>query len=101
MIHYTCDCCQRSIDAETELRYVVKLEVYASLETSEDELNDDRDYLQEVQEILERLDQLEEEDIRDDVYQQKRFDLCDDCRRKFVKNPLGRPLSHQLDFSQN
>ena len=101
MIHYTCDCCRRPIDSDTELRYVVRLEVYASLEPGEDDLGDDRDYLEEVQEILERLEQSEEEELTEDIYQQQRFDLCQECRRKFVKNPLGRHTTHQLDFSQN
>jgi hypothetical protein len=30
-----------------------------------------------------------------------RFDLCSECRERFVKNPLGRAISQQLDFSQN
>jgi len=101
MIHYTCDCCQRPIDPESEMRYVVRLEVYASLESNDDELSDDRDYLQEVQDILERLDHERNEEIRDEVCQQQRFDLCDECRRRFVKNPLGKPVSHHLNFSQN
>jgi hypothetical protein len=30
-----------------------------------------------------------------------RFDLCTECRRKFLKNPLGREPTKQFDFSQN
>ena len=37
----------------------------------------------------------------DDVYQQLRFDLCPECRKKFLKNPLGRKTIEQFDFSQN
>ncbi len=61
MIHYTCDRCKRTINSENELRYVVRLEVYASLDPIEDELHDDRDHLQEIQEILERLDDTQNE----------------------------------------
>jgi hypothetical protein len=39
--------------------------------------------------------------VGDDVYQQLRFDLCPECRKKFVKNPLGREGSKQFDFSKN
>jgi hypothetical protein len=30
-----------------------------------------------------------------------RFDLCDACRQRFVKNPLGVKPGKQLDFSNN
>jgi hypothetical protein len=101
MIHYTCDCCKRRIDATDELRYIVRLEVYAALDPLEDEADDDRDHLQEIQEVLERLDDPREEDVCDEVYHQERFDLCSNCRQQFVQNPLGRPAPTQLDFSKN
>jgi len=101
MIHYTCDSCKRHIDSESELRYVVRIEVYASLEPVEDELQDERDHLQEIQEILERMDDAQDEQIGDDVYHHARYDLCSECRKKYVKNPLARPTAHHLNFSQN
>ena len=36
-----------------------------------------------------------------DVYEQLRFDLCPECRKKFLKNPLGANYSKQFDFSKN
>lgn len=100
MLHYTCDCCKRLIDPERELRYVVRVEVYAALEPMEDDGDDERDHLQEIQDILERLDE-EDEQISDDVYQQKRYDLCSECRNRYVKNPLGRLAMQELGFSDN
>ncbi|TWU26106.1 hypothetical protein [Bythopirellula polymerisocia] len=101
MIHYTCDCCQRPIDAEIDPRYVVRMEVYAALETAEDEGDNDRDHLQEIQDILESLDDSLDGHVDDEVYRHVRFDLCGECRNRFVKNPLGRAMSQQLDFSKN
>ncbi len=104
MIHYTCDCCKRRIDSSDELRYIVRLEVYAALEPLEDEADDDRDHLQEIQEMLERLDDSREEEFEevcDEVYHKQRFDLCSDCRQRFVQNPLARPTKAHLNFSQN
>lgn len=102
MIHHSCDRCKRMIDPEDELRYVVKLEVCASMEPiAADELEDDRDHLLEVQEILERLEASEDDNIGDDVYQKKSFDLCSSCYREFIKNPLGREQPVHLGFSQN
>jgi hypothetical protein len=101
MIHYTCDLCKRELDPD-ELRYVVKLEIGAAMDPlAADELDDDRDQLLEVQEILERLDDAEDEHVGDEVYQQMRFDLCPKCCRQFRKSPLGRDVSKQFDFSKN
>jgi len=101
MIHYTCDCCKQRIDTAEELRYIVRLEVYAALDPLEDEADDDRDHLQEIQEVLERLDDPHEGEVCDEVYHQNRFDLCSGCRRRFVQDPFGRPSSAHLNFSQN
>ncbi len=101
MIHYTCDCCRRPFDTENDLRYIVKMEVYASLDPMEDGLDGDRDHLHEIQDILERLDDAENDQIGDDIYQQMRFDLCSDCRKKFLRRPLGRGPAAQFNFSEN
>src|ERR1700730_3902471 len=101
MIHYSCDLCKRLIDAEDDLRYVVKIEVYAAIDPVEvDTGADDRDHLQEMQEILQRMEEAGSDAVGDDVYQQLRFDLCPECRKKFAKNPLGREASKQFDFSK-
>lgn len=102
MIRYCCDLCKRDLDPERDLRYVVKVEIYAALDpTVAEEQDDDRDHLQEIQDILERLGDAESEQVGDDVYKALRFDLCPECRRKFVKNPLGRETAKVLDFSEN
>ena len=101
MIRYSCDLCGRELDPESDLRYKVVVEVYAAFDpiTTEDE--DDRDHLQEVQEMIERLEDSQSEEISEDVYQQMRFDLCPECRRKFIKSPLGRKVAKVCNFSQN
>lgn len=102
MIHFTCDVCKRPLDQEHDLRYVVRMEVYAALDDAGTPIDDDRDHLQEIHDVLERLDDLdiENDELGDDVYQQLRFDLCSECRKKFLKDPLGRRIA-QLDFSKN
>jgi hypothetical protein len=99
MIQYYCDLCKRPLDPEQDLRYVVKLEVYAAFDPLK--LDDDHDNLQELNEILEDIDTARSDDVSEDVYQALRFDLCPECRRKFLKNPLGRRPAELLDFSQN
>jgi hypothetical protein len=104
MIRYSCDLCKRDLDCESDLRYVVKVEVFAAFDPAVcDEEADDRDHLEEIQDILERLEEAEDDQIGDDVYQQLRFDLCPECRRRFMKNPLGRDLAtaKAVGFSKN
>ncbi|HTN76647.1 MAG TPA: hypothetical protein VL096_15415 [Pirellulaceae bacterium] len=102
MIHFSCDRCKCMIDPEDELRYIVKLEVSAAMEPMDNSsVTDDRDHLLEVQEILERLEASDDENIGDDIYQKKSFDLCSNCYREFIKNPLGREQPMQLGFSPN
>ncbi len=100
MIHYMCDCCKRVLESDY-LCYVVKMEVYAALDLpSAYDLEDDRDYLQEIQDILASSEDANDPRISDDVYEHLRFDLCPDCRKKFTKNPLGRGHK-QFNFSKN
>jgi hypothetical protein len=92
------------IDPHTDLRHVVKIEVFAAIEdqvdcVADDVLAADADHLEEVQEMLERIDE-DDIDSLDDA-RSMRFDLCDDCRRRFVRNPLGIKSGKTLDFSQN
>ncbi len=102
MIQYCCDRCKRSMDAGDDLRYVVRIEIEAKFDVLGEEPDDDRDHLLELHEILERLDDAEDQSpIDDDVYRKQRFDLCADCYRKFVKNPLGREFASPLGFSKN
>ena len=102
MIHHSCDLCKRTIDTEQDVRYVVKMEVYAALDPALDETDDDRDGLQEVQDMLQRMEETGTEGVsEDEVYQSLRFDLCPECRKKFLKQPLGRAAVKQFDFSQN
>ncbi len=101
MIHYSCDCCKRVLDPEA-LRYVVKMEVYAALDTSAvDDEEDDRDHLREIQDILQQADDAADDQIGSDVYETLRFDVCPECRKKFLKNPLGREQLQKFDFSKN
>jgi len=102
MIRYCCDLCKRELDPEEDLHFVVKIEAYAAFDPMvADEDGDDRNHLQEIQDILEQLDDAETEYLDTDVYQQFRFDLCAECHKKFMKNPLGRETAKQFHFSQN
>ena len=101
MIHYSCDRCRRAIDAHQAMRYVVKMEIEATLESSAEEPADDCDCLHEMDQLLVRLEDHILEEDETVLFQRKRYDLCPDCYRKFVKNPLGRDSLVPFGFSHN
>ena len=102
MIHYSCDRCGCAIDKAQSVRYVVRMEMEATLNVdSEEGLDEDQDCLLEMDEMLQSLHQEfidEEEPI---LYQRKNFDLCPACFRAFVKNPVGKALHTPFGFSTN
>jgi len=101
VIHYSCDRCKREIDTSTDLRYTVTIEIEAALDGPEHELVDDPDHLDEIQDMLDSADDLCSSVFDDDVYQRKQFDLCKDCFRSYIKNPLSRESTASLGFSKN
>jgi hypothetical protein len=88
------------IDSKRDLRYVVRMEVYAVMDDACDD-DDDCDHLSEIQEILESMEDSASDQIGDEAYQQVRFDLCPECRKRFVENPFVRDTAKQYFFSQN
>ena len=101
MIHYSCDCCKRPIDSKTELRYVVKLEVQATMDLPEvDSTEEERDHLLEIEELLDELGE-SNLDYVDEDYQPRRYDLCSQSYQDYIKNPLGIEKTYRAGFSKN
>lgn len=100
MIHYSCDRCRCSIEPE-EIRYTVTIEVQVALDSNEYETDPDRDHLSELNAILEQLDESEREEISRSAYERRKFDLCADCHREYIKNPLAIDVPAKLGFSEN
>ncbi len=101
MIHYSCDRCKRDIDGSTDLRYTVTVEIEAALDGLDHELVDDPDHLDDIQDMLDSADDLCSSVFDDEVYQRKQFDLCKDCFRLYIKNPLSRETNTPIGFSKN
>ena len=99
MIHYSCDRCQRRIDAVEDIRYMVRIEIQATIDSVEPE--DEPDHLIEIEEILERLEEADCEELSEDVYQNRQYDLCPQCYLEYKKNPLALDASVTFNFSQN
>ncbi|MEI8226660.1 MAG: hypothetical protein WCH77_00140 [Planctomycetota bacterium] len=111
MLHYSCDICKRPINMHSDVRHVVKIEVFPAVDDMTGNHVDgssccneeDGDHLEEMQELLESIDErsADQDGLFDDGTLSMRFDLCDNCRQRFVKNPLGIKSGKQLDFSNN
>ena len=101
MIHYSCDRCQRLIETDDELRYVLRIEVEAKLGENAFSDDDAPDHLLEIHEIIERQDDALDSLVDDEVYHRKRFDLCRDCYQAFLRNPLGKESTKSVGFSNN
>jgi len=99
MIHFTCDCCGRGINQTSETRYVVRMEVYAALDDEAGQTAEESDHLEEIEDLLERMDDIDAE-LDEALYRQVRYDLCPDCRERFLRNPLGRVVT-RATYSEN
>ncbi|MDB5391818.1 MAG: hypothetical protein JWM11_7464 [Planctomycetaceae bacterium] len=100
MVHYSCDLCGRSLSNN---RFIVKLEVVPAPGNGDlTEADLDTDHLQQVAELLDELDLSDTvPDLDEFSTQLKQFDLCSECRRTFLKNPLGRGPHRRFKFSGN
>lgn len=100
MVHYTCDMCGKPLQAEEDIRYVVKIEVYTACDAME---MDD-----EMSEELEEMDENDNDDDDDPLdmlengeYKTFRFDLCTKCHEKYLQDPLSIKSWNRTRFSQN
>lgn len=101
MLHYSCDRCKRTLDAELDLRYVVEIDVRARMDGLKDDASDDLDPLQEIEDVLNDALLAGETPPAEDIARRLRFDLCPACYRRYLKNPLGREVPLEPSFSIN
>ena len=107
MLHYSCDLCQRPIDPAVCIRHVVKINVFPAVDSPNDEdslagsetLGDD--HLDDMHDLLVRLEEQDLAAFLDDGTRSLRFDLCDACRQRFLRNPLGIQSNKSFTFSDN
>lgn len=92
MIRYECDKCGRRLSAAGDDRFIAKMELYAAggpIEFTEADLNCDP--AKEIRSVLDQLSAADPDQIEDQNYRSLRFDLCADCHRALLTNPLGGP----------
>lgn len=103
MLHVTCDYCGKELSPGQDARFVVKIEVFPAHDPSKiTEADLDDDHLEAVSEILREMEETGEDvDLVAPATRHYRYDLCPECQRKFVRDPLGKENSQKFDFSEN
>ena len=101
MIHYTCDRCKRQIDIADQTRYIVQIDIQSAVDEPLAEAEDDIDQLTELHQMLEGLTDPGTNGDGSESSHHGRYDLCPECHRQFLKNPLGRDPVLAFGFSNN
>ena len=86
-----CDRCGKTLLLDEDVRYMVKIEVFAAydcMEITDDDLA--RDHDAEMRRVLERLEHMDPEEAQDSVHRAMEFELCLSCQREYLRDPLGK-----------
>ena len=102
MIHYTCDMCGKGLLVDEDVRYIVKIELYAAydpMELGEEDL--ETDHLEEIASIYEQTEGMSEAELEEEIYKTFRFDLCMACHKQYLQDPLFRNVFRRSNISPN
>src|SRR5262249_31758956 len=103
MLRVTCDLCGKDLSPGEDQRYVVKMEVFAAhdpVKITEADLDDD--HLEAVSELLHDIEEGSlDPELSQPAFRHFRYDLCPDCHKKFVRDPLSKDAAQKFDFSEN
>jgi len=102
MEHFSCDMCRRPLDLGQDGSYEVRIEVKPAENREHVPIDDDRDYLTEFDEILERYEEFEEDGpyLGDGNFVRKKAHLCSQCVKGYLQAPLGQQIPKQLALSK-
>ena len=96
MIHYSCDRCDRAINAREEIRYIVRIEVQLAIGNRENDALDEAS----LEELEMMLDEIELPAGTPEDSNERTFDLCSVCYAEYIDNPLAIEAIG-VNFSQN
>lgn len=102
MQHFTCDLCGRKLRPGDDQRYVVKMEAYAAYDPTEiTEADLDEDSIEAVSELLQNKEEDELDTEMIEPYKKMSYDLCPDCHKRFLRDPLNKEAAQKFHFSKN
>src|SRR6516225_1036435 len=90
MLHITCDLCGKELRAGQD-HYVVKIEVFAQQDPAQlIEADLEEDHMEAVSQLLRELDDEEAAEAIEPARRHLRYDLCPECRQRYLDNPLNK-----------
>ena len=101
MLRITCDSCGKELRAGED-RYVVKIEVFAAHDPAElTEADLDEDHMEAVSQLIQQMEEEEVPQALEPASRQLRYDLCPECRKRYLRDPLSKEAAQKFDFSEN
>ncbi|MEK7448381.1 MAG: hypothetical protein AAB019_02745 [Planctomycetota bacterium] len=97
MLHFSCDRCGKGLLLDEDVRYEVTIEVksgYDPLEITREDLQ--KDFSAEIAVLLKQMKKKGKQALEDGVYKIFKFDLCLQCQKEFIKNPLPVKSKQEL-----
>jgi hypothetical protein len=101
MLRITCDSCGKELRAGED-RYVVKIEVFAAHDPAElTEADLDEDHMEAVSQLIQQMEDEEVPQALEPASRHLRYDLCPECRKRYLRDPLSKETAQKFDFSEN
>ena len=101
MTHITCDHCGKQLRSGQE-HFIVKIEVFAAHDPAEiTEADLEEDHMEAVSQLLREMEDADDAEALEPVSRRLRYDLCPDCRQRFLRDPLRKDSIQKFDFSEN
>jgi hypothetical protein len=97
--HPICNLCRKTVPIHES--FVVRIEVFAdpSLPPMSGAQLAAIDSGQAMQQLLEQMKTMSTDELQDGVHRRFEYRLCAACQREFLRNPLGRPRTHEAGFN--
>lgn len=98
MFHFICDRCGKGLLIGEDVRYEVTIEIksaYDPMEITRDDLN--KDFNEEILNLLNKMKHKTQQELEDEVYKLFKFDLCMECQKELLKNPLFKDVDKKPD----
>ncbi len=86
-----CDLCGKTLMADEDVRYVVRIEVFAAadpMELTEEDLK--KDLRKALRDLIVRMEHMDPEKAQDSVYRSFHFEACPACQKEYRRDPLRR-----------